>query len=99
MIEGDRIKLNCCTNSDANPQVKFQWAIDDEKLNRIKLLNNKVEEVTSDGQLCNSIELNVNRFDNNYDYKCTVTNEALVNGLSDSIRLRVECKFLATLLK
>ena len=95
MIEGDKIRLNCCTNSDVNPQVKFKWFKNDFELinsNNVKLLNN---EFKLDDILCNSVELNVNRYDNNHEYKCVVSNEVLESGLNDSIRLTVECKLIS----
>ena len=100
MIEGDKVRLNCCTNSDISPQAKFKWfksgrstsaATELINTNNVKLLNGYwLSEDAKD--LCNSVELSVNRYDNNYEYKCSVSNEALVTGLTDTIRLAVECK-------
>ena len=47
------------------------------------------------GRICNSFQLNMTRHDNNYMYKCMVSNEALANKLTieDNLMLSVECKF------
>jgi hypothetical protein len=97
LIEGDKIRLNCCTNADVSPPAKFKWYKNTQissnyeliNSNNVKLLNN---EFKLDDVLCNSVELNVNRYDNDYEYKCIVSNEALENGLNDTVKLTVECK-------
>ena len=50
--------------------------------------------LSSGGRICNSFELNMTRQDNNYMYKCMVSNEALANTLTieDNLMLSVECK-------
>ena len=44
-------------------------------------------------QLCNSLQLNLTRQDNNYYFKCSVTNDALLYAKKeDSFFVSVECK-------
>ena len=57
--------------------------------------NRRPNYLSSSGRICNSFELNMTRQDNNYLYKCMVSNEALANKLTieDNLMLSVECKF------
>ena len=99
-IENDLINLECCTNEDINPQPRFEWS----KVSR----NNKLQSIVistssnqhtnydvvknSKNQLCNSLQLNLTRQDNNYYFKCSVTNDALLNSKKeDSFFVSVEC--------
>ena len=44
------------------------------------------------GRLCNGLQLNLTRDDNNYYFKCSVINDALVNGKrEDNFFISVEC--------
>lgn len=45
-------------------------------------------------RLCNRLRINLTRFDNLYNYKCMISNEALVNRkpIEDTLTLAVECK-------
>ena len=101
LIEGDKIKLKCCTNADANPQVQFKWfkqSYNKTLAAEVEIINNNNVKLfsidISHDLVCSTIEVNVNRYDNNYEYKCNVQNEALNSGLNETIRLAVECKFL-----
>lgn len=106
LVENDKIKLECCTNNDANPPPLFKW----HKLSRnglklgnninndaILLQQNRLENTNylKSKHMCNYLSLNLTRMDNQFIYKCSVSNEALSGSgvfLEDSIKLSVECK-------
>jgi len=106
LVENDKIKLECCTNNDANPAPLFKW----HKISRstglkstfnyndaILLQQNRLENTNylKSKHMCNYLSLNLTRMDNEFIYKCSVSNEALSETnvfLEDSIKLSVECK-------
>lgn len=108
-IENDLINLECCTNDDINPQARFEWT----KVSRNNILpqpivisSTTLRSTTSQhaaknansNQLCNSLQLNLTRQDNNYYFKCSVTNDALLNAKKeDSFFVSVECKYIKLL--
>lgn len=59
------------------------------------LIKNNQELVRrgSGSRLCNRLRVNLTRFDNLYNYKCMISNEALVNRkpIEDTLALTVEC--------
>ena len=104
LVENDKIKLECCTNNDANPAPLFKWHklsrynLKAENINTIALLlqQNRLENTNylKGKHVCNYLSLNLTRMDNEFIYKCSVSNEALTSGvfLEDSIKLSIECK-------
>ena len=97
-IENDLINLECCANEDTNPQPRFEW-FRVSRNNKLQTLinnnnnnNNKNVVITYTDRLCNNLQLNLTRQDNDYYFKCTVTNDALINGRKDdSFFVSVEC--------
>ena len=92
-IENDIINLECCTNEDTNPMPRFEWYRVSRNNKLQTLINNKInnKNVAID-RLCNNLQLNLTRQDNDYYFKCVVTNDALINGKKDdNFFVSVEC--------
>lgn len=95
-VENDRISLECCTNADVNPEPVFEW----NKIERFTSIQTQSIKLNNtiyikEENLCNSLQINLTRFDNNFKYKCSISNEALGNrtkSVHDTISLTVECK-------
>ena len=66
---------------------------DDVILQKADSINHKYIYYNSESKICNRLSLNLTRYDNDYVYKCTVGNEALINkkSLNDNLLLSVEC--------
>jgi hypothetical protein len=107
LVENDRVQLECCTNSDVNPDPIFEWHRQDQRavaastsaaLAKLKyrvLRSNRTVKLNEQlNRLCNYLPLNLTRYDNDAAYKCVVTNDALFNKppAEDTILLNVECK-------
>ncbi len=106
LVENEKINLECCTNSDANPQPLFKWyklsrnqANEDDDailLQKSDSINQKNIYYNSENRICSRLSLNLSRYDNDYVYKCSVGNEALINkkSLNENLKLSVECMYL-----
>jgi hypothetical protein len=98
-VEDDRVYLECCTNGDVNPQAIFKWSRVNRKHPYNKYIDFDLANMntrlikSNDGKLCNLLQLNLTRHDNNYMYKCSVTNDAFLDmkPQNDNINLTVEC--------
>lgn len=99
LVEGNSIDLTCCTNIDAYPEPIFKWYKQHiQNLNEIELINTNNIKLNGNNfktkfDICNKIELNLNRYDNYYIYKCGVYNSLNTQGLNQTLRLSVECKY------
>ena len=103
-MENNLVNLECCTNSDANPQPRFEWSRMAKKQAKSRShsrpFDNDTQKTNSEivylsgGKICNVLQLNLSRYDNNHFYKCSVSNEALINkkSLDDNLFVIVECK-------
>ncbi|CAF0713218.1 unnamed protein product [Brachionus calyciflorus] len=93
LVENDEISLECCTNGDTNPGPSFYWSKINRKTSEINfLMNSSSIYSTSDDQLCNVYKFNLSRSDNDFVYKCSVSNHAYKNKVEDKILLSVEYK-------
>ena len=98
-IENDLINLECCTNDDTNPEPRFVWsklARNSHKQQQQQpiIINSNGLHVNTNGQLCNSLQLNLTRQDNNYFFKCSVTNDALINAKKEeTFFISIECNY------
>ena len=104
LVENDKIKLECCTNNDANPSPLFKWyklarqgvkSLSTVSADAVLIQQNVLEntDYLKNKHLCNYLHLNLTRLDNEFIYKCSVSNEALSYNvyLEDSYKLSVEC--------